>query len=359
MANDLQIHLIEHIKKHGPIPLGKFIEIAMTHPQFGYYSSESVYPIGKQGDFVTSPEISQMFGEMIGVWVIDIWSQMGEEEITLIECGPGQGTLMADILRVARKIPDFLKKVQIRFIEASKALKKIQNKAIEKYINPKQISWSNSISNPKGACIILGNEFLDALPIEQVIRKNGKWHQRVIDLTPEEKTFYFSTQIMSPELKPFLPKHACDNEIYEISPERIRFTKECLRITKEHSSVALFIDYGHNKSHYGDTLQAVRKHEYTHILEDIGKSDITTHVDFESLVRVIKQQGVRCKPIITQGHFLEKLGIKHRAQALRMISDAHSEEIDMALDRLISPKQMGDLFKVLCFYSGNIKPAGF
>ena len=361
MDNDLQAYLVEKIKKDGPIPLSVFIETAMTHPELGYYASNSVYPIGKYGDFITAPEVSQMFGEIVGAWVIDIWQQMGGKEITLIECGPGRGVLMADILRVARKASDFLQKVHIRFIETSKTLKNSQKKAIENYINLRQVSWNTSFANCKGPCIILGNEFLDALSIEQVTQKNKKWFQRIIKLAPKEESraFCFDEQIMEEGLAPFLPSYVRDNKIYEISPARIRFIEDCSRIIKQGTGVALFIDYGHVKTHYGDTLQAVKDHHYAHVLEDIGKSDITSHVDFESLSKVVKSQGLEVMLVKTQGQFLKNLGIEHRAHVLKTVAKKQSAEIDIALSRLVGHKQMGDLFKVLCFYKGNFKPAGF
>lgn len=365
MANNLQAYLIEQIKNQGPMTLGKFIENTMTHSRFGYYSSKSVHPIGKQGDFVTAPEVSQMFGEMIGTWVIDLWQQMGSDEITLIECGPGRGTLMADILRVARQIPKFTQKVRIRLVETSKSLQEAQKKAVQGYIDPERLSWSASLSEQKDACIIIGNEFLDALPIEQVTRRNGEWFQRTVEFASEEeeRVFCFGKQVMDTALLSFLPTHAQDNQVYEISPARIGFIKDCLRIMEKCVGVSLFIDYGHDKTHLGDTLQAVKNHKYTHVLEDVGKSDITSHVDFEPLNKTVREHGSYCEPIVSQGKFLKGLGIEYRARALKAAAKDKSQDIDIALDRLIGRKQMGDLFKVLCFYSEKngitLKPSGF
>ena len=364
MASDMQTYLINQIKKQGPMTLGNFIERAMTHPQLGYYASESTHPIGKKGDFITAPEVSQMFGEMIGAWIIDVWEQMGGDEITLIECGPGRGTLMADIMRVFKAMPALTQKVHIRFIETSKSLQEAQKNAVQEYIDLKRVSWGESLSEQKGPCIIIGNEFLDALPIEQVIRKNGKWYQRTVDFAPEEDRFFsYGEQAMDLELIQYLPPHVKDNEIYEISPARNKFIKDCLRIINNDSGVALFIDYGHDKTHCGDTLQAVRKHEYTDVLGDVGKSDITSHIDFESLCEVIKKHDTHCEPVTTQRYFLRKLGIEHRAQTLKASAKDRNNDINSDLDRLVGRKQMGDLFKVLCFYSKKsasaVKPNGF
>ncbi len=365
MANDLQAYLIDQIKQQGPMALGTFIKNAMMHSRFGYYANESTHPIGRQGDFITAPEVSQMFGEMIGAWIIDTWEQMGGGKITLIECGPGRGTLMADILRVTQKIPEFIQKVHLQFVETSKSLRKAQKRAVQDYISPKRVSWSEALSQQKGTCIIIGNEFLDALPIEQVVRRGGEWYQQTIELAPKEEdgVFCFGEKLVDGTLFPFLPPHAQNDEVYEVSPARIRFIEDCLRIIKDDGGVALFIDYGHDKTHFGDTLQAVRKHEYTDILGGVGKTDITSHIDFESLSRIVKKNNVHCEPVVTQGEFLKRLGIEHRAQALRVVAKDKSEDIDVALDRLIYHKQMGGLFKVLCFYSEKngyvLKPSGF
>lgn len=361
MANDLHDYLVEQIKIQGPMTLGKFIENAMTHPQFGYYSSESIYPIGKQGDFITAPEVSQMFGEMIGAWVIDLWRQMGGCEITLLECGPGRGALMADILRVAHKIPEFTQRVNVKFVETSKSLREAQKSVVQEYIDLERVSWSTSLCEQENACIIIGNEFLDALPIEQVIRRNGAWYQRTIE--QEGDSFCFGDQIVDETLEPFLPNHAQDNEVYEISPARIGFIRSCLRIMDKSSGVALLIDYGYNKTHFGDTLQSVKNHTYARVLDDVGESDITSHVDFEPLIKTVRDHGGYCEQIISQGKFLKVLGIECRARALKTSAEDKSQDIDMALDRLVGPTQMGDLFKVMCFHSeksgSTIKPSGF
>ncbi|MFP4097919.1 MAG: class I SAM-dependent methyltransferase [Alphaproteobacteria bacterium] len=372
-GQNLHQDLIEYIRKKGAMPLGKFIDTAMTHERFGYYRSAHSHPLGASGDFITAPEISQMFGEMIAAWIIDLWQQMGRRKIRLIECGPGRGTLMADILRIGQKVPEFHNQVQIRLIETSRALKEIQKDTLEPYRSTVHIQWHESLSQieaQKGHfCVIIGNEFLDALPIEQLIRRNGIWKQRTIDVDTKDNCtrLCFVEKKMDSDLHGYLPPHARDNEIYEISPQRIEYIKNCFDLIKQSAGAALFIDYGHTQTSPGDTLQAISKHRFSDVLEKAGRSDITAHVDFAALERCIKEAGGACKPVITQRAFLRNIGIEHRACALKEAADQQGKnnaaDIQNDLERLIAPAQMGELFKVFCFYSdknaAGFDPCGF
>ncbi len=332
------------IAKSCPMGLGEFMALALTHPKYGYYTNRD--PLGAAGDFTTAPEISQMFGEIIGAWVIDIWIQMGKPtSFNLIEAGAGRGTLMADIMRISGIANGFAEAVQIRLIEASPLLKSKQATTLEGY----DVSWHDSISdiNVGKPCIILGNEFIDALPIEQLRRGADGWQKRVI--TVDNNSLAFGWVEAENELVKLLPQKTVSNEIYEVAPVRISFINECTNLLKNNGGAALFIDYGHAKSHHGDTLQAVKNHKFVNVLDDIGNCDITAHVDFDALSRHISLNKTR---ITTQKEFLISLGILHRAAAIKA-SDAE-------LQRLVGRGEMGDLFKVMCFYHGdNLIPAGF
>ncbi len=344
MPNNLEKILIQKISEGGVLDLGEFIELALTHPEYGYYMYRD--PFGEAGDFTTAPEISQMFGEVIGAWVANIWMQMGRPtSFNLIEVGAGRGTLMADIMRSCKSVSGFADAAQIHFIEASKSLCEKQSDALR----PHNASWHNNIVdiNVDRPCIILGNEFIDALPVEQLKRGEKGWQKRVV--IAENDNLSFDWQEADKDLIELLPQKTESNQLYEVSPSRKTFISECSNLLKKSGGVALFIDYGYVKSHYGDTLQAIKNHEFTEVLEDIGECDITTHVDFDALSRQVKSLGLTVEPIITQREFLSSIGIEIRASALKKISD-NKADIAKDLERLIGRKHMGDLFKVMCFY---------
>ena len=350
--NNLEMFIAKQIELNGSMPLGEFMSIAMTHPEYGYYTNS--YPIGVDGDFITAPEISQMFGEMIGAWIIDVWIQMGSPELNLIECGAGHGTLMTDIMRVGEKVPKFSDLVHIYIIEMQGNMRAKQKSKLRSY----KVSWYEAINEIKAdkPSIIIGNEFLDALPIEQLKRGSNGWQQRFVDF--DGSGFKFIWKEADKNLLEFLPDKTQSNQIYEISKVQIGFIKESSRLIEKSGGAALFIDYGHNKSNYGETLQAVKKHKYSDILKDIGQSDITSHVDFAAFKRNIPSD-IISPCIATQRNFLLSLGIEHRANALIHSNTDMEASIKKQLERLISKDQMGDLFKVMCFYNGDIHPCGF
>jgi len=352
--NTLESFLIDRIKSKGPMNLGAFLSQAMTNPDFGYYTQRD--PLGKDGDFTTAPEISQIFGELIGAWVVDVWMQMGQPEFNLIECGPGKGTLMTDIMRVASKVQYFTDKVHIRLIEARSVLRITQGENLSAY----DVTWYDELSEVKRdmPCIIIGNEFLDALPIEQLKRGENGWQKRILTVSKDDK-LSFKWADAEDDLTAYLPSKTESGETYEVSPARVGFTKECAALIKEVKGAALMIDYGHTQSHHGDTLQAIRAHKYSNILDDIGQSDITSHIDFDALLKAFQGQGVSQMPCVTQRHFLMTLGIDIRANALSKANPDRGNAINEDVERLIGREQMGELFKVMCFYSGGITPCGF
>ncbi len=354
------------IKDSGAMPLGRFMSLALCHPEFGYYTTRD--PFGKDGDFTTAPEISQVFGEMIGAWVADIWFQMGcPKTLNLIECGAGRGSLMADIMRATKTISGFHDAVKIRIIETSPILQGIQKSKLHQY----DALWHDSldIGSVDDPCIILGNEFLDALPLEQIRVTNNAWQQRHVTVDKNSSDFGFLWRPIQNALNPLTPEVKTHNAIYEVAPERLRFIDDCAKIIKKCGGALLFIDYGHGKSASGDTLQAVKNHKFTPVLEDVGNCDITAHVDFEPLIRAATEQGVSALPLTTQRDFLLRLGISHRSKilqasavksqgAIRGQQTAQAYENDV--DRLVNPDKMGTLFKVMCAYHGHkLKPEGF
>ncbi len=327
-----------------PMSLGEFITHALIHPQYGYYMNRD--PLGAKGDFITAPEVSQIFGEIIGAWIADIWIQMGSpKSFNLIEVGAGRGTMMADMLRVCRAVDGFLDAAQIRIIETSDVLQEKQRDALRGHA----VTWHDNIEDMSvdKPCIILGNEFLDALPIEQLRRGSNGWEKRVVSVN-DNGTLAFSWGSPENGLLDYLPPKTVSNEIYEVAPVRNDFIKACDYMVKANGGAALFIDYGYTKSHYGDTLQAVKNHSFVNVLGDVGNCDITSHIDFEALSSCCSSK----TKTTTQRNFLMSLGIEYRANAV----NAKSED----LERLIGKDQMGDLFKVMCLYDHkHINPAGF
>lgn len=312
--------------------LGAFMQSAIEE----YYANAE--PFGQKGDFVTAPEISQMFGEMIAVWITDIWMQLDKPDLNIIEFGPGRGTLMADILRVLSKTV----KPKVFLIENSNRLIEVQKNALKSH----DVTWVEKLDHIQNGAqsIIIGNEFLDSLPIEQLMRSEKGWQMRVVEKGKMD------WRTAEKQLIDYLPSTNQSNVIYEISPERIKFVKNCERFLEKSGGTALFFDYGYTTSHHGETLQAVKNHKYVDVLQNAGQADITSHVDFDALIREINGR----KHVTTQRLFLMNLGIEQRTEIL-----SKQKDVSQDLKRLIAPDQMGQLFKVLCFHNLNITPAGF
>lgn len=366
MPNSLEEYLIKHIKDHGPIDVGQFMEIALGHPQHGYYMKQD--PFGANGDFTTAPEISQMFGEMIGAWAADIWIQMGKPKpCMLLECGPGRGTLMADILRATKNVTDFHDSVRVHLLEMSPVLRSIQMEVI----GANKVHFHESIHSvaeydESMPVIIIANEFFDALPVRQLQRTEAGWQEKIVGLTPKNKLNW----AYRPAKKDIIEyvDNCSDlidiNNIFEVSPIRLGVKKQISNILSDSGGAVLIVDYGHVESASGDTLQAVRNHKFCDVLSDVGNADLTAHVDFEALI-VTQCDPEQIHGPVTQSAFLKTLGIEKRAEYLRSVAtEKQASDIDKALKRLTDADQMGSLFKVLSFTHGqfngkHLKPAGF
>lgn len=346
----------QHIATHGPMDIGQFMNMALCHPQHGYYMKQD--PFGRDGDFTTAPEISQMFGEMIGAWIADIWIQMGRPApFGLVECGPGRGTLMADVMRATKGVEGFHTACVMHLVEISPTLKAMQVKALSQY----RPHWHQSLGAvPTGyPLIVLGNEFFDALPLRQLVKVTDGWVERVVtqDLT-------FGVRPAGVELISQIPdkyKYAQIGTVMELSSARMAAMDNVCGMLKRAGGVALFLDYGYEDLAPGDSFQALRGHEYAPVLEGIGDADLTSHVDFGALGCIADGAGMHVFPVVEQGAFLERLGMAARAQALiQNASAAQAQDIKGAYDRLCSPEGMGKLFKVLAVsHCKDIVPAGF
>lgn len=335
---DLSCVIKQSIALHGPMSVETFWTLCLAHPEHGYYIKQD--PLGAAGDFTTAPEISQLFGEMIGIWIAEKWQNLGSpSKIHLVECGPGRGTLMADALRIAKIVPNFLISLSIHLVETSPALRAKQAKALEGF----NVTWQDDLPTiPLDAPILMiGNEFLDALPIRQYLVKEGQCFERVIGLNADEDLTWGLINA------PHIPPSFENGKIFEQSSPRENFMKGVYDRIKTQSGAALMIDYGHDVSGFGDTFQAVRQHQFVDVLSHAGDADLTSHVDFGRLKQLAETQNLNVR-LSGQGEFLERLGIHERAAQLKAKATSHQQsEIDAGLHRLVANDGMGQLFRVM------------
>lgn len=356
--SDLEHYIKTSIEKNGPITVAEYMSLCLGHPDYGYYMKQD--PFGQRGDFTTAPEISQLFGEMIGAWVLQTWHDIGEPKaFHLVECGPGRGTLMQDILRVLQIKPNFLSRIHVHMIEMSPTLRARQQDTLNGF--SAQIEWHESLSEITcdAPVIFVMNEFFDALPIHQFICSKDKWFERYVGLDDQD---HLQWQNGTPGFIPTFLEHdkaPSEGDILEFSPASISVMSHICQFISEHDGVALCIDYGHKTSGYGDTLQAIKDHEYTDVFSTPGHADITAHVDFQRLQETAMQYNVHTQPIVPQGAFLKHLGIEHRAKYLIQRNPNQSDKILSGLSRLVENDQMGQLFKVLALSKHEIALAGF
>lgn len=343
------------LKPYLPLTIADFMAKALTH----YYGTRD--PLGKLGDFTTAPEISQLFGEMLGIWCALSWQQMGcPSKLALIELGPGRGTLMQDILRATRHVAGFHKALTIHMVETSPTLKQQQQQLLAGY----NIHSHDDLSDiGEGDFILIANEFFDALPIHQYHKTASGWKERCV--SEDKGTLCFTLMdsagcITLEEEHPLAPLGA----ILEICPAAHAIIQAISTRIKHHNGMALIIDYGYDfpppRTLYGDTLQAMKSHQYQSILDNIGEADITAHVDFAALRNTALTAGATVFGSITQQQLLERLGIHLRAEKLlATASISQQNTIISGLTRLTSPQEMGTLFKALSLASAPLIPTGF
>lgn len=334
------------IKENGPISIGTYMSLCLGHPQHGYYMQREAF--GEQGDFITAPEISQLFGEMLAVWVMLTWERMGKPaNIQLVELGPGRGTLMSDIWRSLAVQPELRDTIQIHLVEFSPRLQQVQQEALE----GAPVTWhANFETVPQAPSIIIANEFFDALPIEQAIFHQDDWYQRLV--TSDEIDLFFTRgEILQGIAEDEMP----EDSIFEYAPLATTIMQQLCRFIDQNKGALLAIDYGDDaplSERYGDTLQALRNHTMVDIFDEPGESDVTAHVAFSSLEMIAQEENCVTEPVITQREFLTQLGIRLRAEKLASkATDEQAEILYSGLDRLVDPHQMGDLFKVLQVFS--------
>ncbi len=357
-------HLRRRIALDGPLTVAQYMADVLGHPEHGYYMNRD--PLGAGGDFVTAPEVSQMFGELIGLWCAVAWRAMGEPgAVTLVELGPGRGTLITDILRAARPVPGFLDALGVHLVETSPALSALQRQALAAAEPDLEATWHQDMSGiPEGPLLLIANEFFDALPIRQYQRTGEGWSERMVDHDREGGGFRFVLQplpgtplLAHPALAHPALASAPAGSVVEVCPAAIGLAHSIGERLAGGGGAALIVDYGHTESAIGDTLQAVRDHAYHHVLEDPGTADLTAHVDFQALARAAAEGGAHAFDAVPQGEFLGRLGIAERAEALlAKATPDQAEAITAALHRLTDGDEMGTLFKVLALTHPDLPP---
>lgn len=348
-TSPLEADIRRRIMAAGPMPVSEYMALCLTDPAHGYYTTRD--PLGARGDFITAPEISQMFGELIGLWVAATWKKMdAPKKINIVELGPGRGTLMKDALRASQVMAGFREAAAVHLVEISPALRAAQEKTLQGY----SIAWHARLDEvPEGPAIIVANEFFDALPVHQAVKTAHGWHERLIEIDAIGK-FAFTT---APEplvrfdlLLPPLVRSSPIGSIFEWRDDMIAL--QIGRRIATHGGAALVIDYGHIESDTGDTLQGVGRHAYADPLTAPGEHDLTAHVDFQALARAAEAMGARAHGPLEQGEFLRRLGIETRAATLKSKAPiGAAASIDQALARLSGHgrTEMGRLFKVAAY----------
>ncbi len=357
----LEERLIALIKSRGPITVADYMEDALLHPHDGYYTSQT--PIGAKGDFTTSPEISQIFGELIGLWLVQSWIDMGTPEaFNLVELGPGRGVLMQDILRAAKLRPAFLDAAHVWLVETSGRLRHEQQRRLRDA--GIATDWADAFSDiPQAPTLVVANEFFDCLPVRQFVRSGSGWRERMVGVNGTGTALDFTLCKTPPLPTTPLPDPDAVDEgaIFEINENAEAMTDEIARTLVQHGGRALIIDYGHLHGGAGDTLQSVRGHAYWPALSSPGRADITAHVNFERLARAAFAAGAAAHGPISQGAFLDRLGLAMRLERLSAgKTPEEAADLFAGAHRISSPAQMGELFKVLCISApGLADPEGF
>lgn len=342
------------IRTTGPMSIATYMGLALTHPRHGYYKQAD--PLGALGDFITAPEISQMFGELIGFFVVNLWQQMQEPKpFTLLELGPGRGTLMADMLRVATRAPGLAEGLDVRLFETNPDLLVQQKQRLAPY----PARWLADFDElGEGPLIVIANEFFDALPIRQFVRGRNGWHERMIGLENGKRVFGLSPTPLPNESMPPAIRGAAEGEVYEANLAGVTLMNRLAGPVAARGGAILLVDYGYGATQTGETLQAVRRHAYADPLEAPGECDISAHVDFGALGEAAAAAGLRVHPLADQGDFLVRLGIAERAKALIAANPAHADAIRAQRERLTAPDQMGRLFKAFAATSPGLIPPG-
>ena len=353
----LEIEIRRIISVAGPMTVAHYMDLCLAHPKYGYYITRD--PFGAGGDFTTAPEVSQMFGELLGIWAASVYRIMGKpSHVQLVELGPGRGTMIRDVLRATQVVPEFRRALSLHLVEISPKLEEIQRDGLEGFQVPR--FWHRKLEDvPHGPSVILANEFVDALPVHQAVKQVAGWHERVIGLDPAGNFKLGLAPDPIPHFDRLLPqkvRNAPVGAIFEWRTDNLPL--EIGRRVRDNGA-ALIVDYGHAQTDIGDTLQAVGDHAFADPKSAPGMADITAHVDFEIFGLSAESMGAAIHGPVEQGEFLRRLGIEDRAQALKeRASPEKAQEIDLALTRLTQAGRtgMGELFKAVAVASPKLGP---
>jgi len=341
------------IKKNYSYSLDKFINLSLYNKKIGYYMKKD--PFGKKGDFITAPNISRLFSEMIAIWIFSFWQSLGSpKKFNLIELGAGNGEMMKDLIETFQSFPVFLKSCNFIIHEKSPSLTKIQKKKLIKT----KIKWISKIGKIKKIpCIFIANEFFDALAIKQFEKKNNLWFKKFVNLKNFNKAFFFEKKIDIKKVEKKINYEISSNQNFiEFSELGLNYLKVVSQIIKKNKGGLLIIDYGYTENKMKNTLQAISNHKFSNILENIGNSDITHNINFNLYKKFIKNMKGLESIVTTQREFLLKLGIGQRAEILSKNKNfSKKADIFYRLNRLIDEKQMGHLFKVMLIKNKNNK----
>ncbi len=332
------------IKKKN-LPLNKFIDNSLYKKKIGYYMKKRSFD--KEGDFITAPNISRLFSEMIAIWVYSFWKSIGSpKKFNLIELGAGNGEMMRIIIESLQKFPLIFNSCKFMILEKSPSLIKIQKKKLD----TTKIAWITNLKKIKNnKNIFLANEFFDSLEIKQFTKKGNLWFEKFVHLKNNKKAYFFEKEFNMKNYEKKIKFEISKNQSFiEYSESGINYLREISKIIRKNSGGILIIDYGYFEDKMKNTLQAVSKHKYSNILENIGNSDITHNINFKLFQKIIKNIGGLKNNLTTQGEFLLKMGINQRAEIISKNRDfLKKADIYYRLKRLTDNKQMGDLFKVM------------
>ncbi|MGI9524277.1 MAG: class I SAM-dependent methyltransferase [Hyphomicrobiaceae bacterium] len=343
--------LQQRIRERGPMEVSAFIHTCLLDPEFGYYRRQPA--IGRSADFVTAPEISQVFGELLGLWTAAVWLQIGAPStIDLVELGPGRGTLMADAIRAMRTVPGLRPALRVHLVETNSTLQEVQKEQmriqeVEALHWPDLQAFAEGSQKKQDPILLIANEFLDSLGVQQFVAINGAWHKRTIELDAKGRLQFGIAQEATVPSET-APRPCNDGATYEECPAISEAIIPALRTLGARGPMAaLFIDYGFVNGEHGDTLQAVRKHASEHPLTSPGEADLTAHVDFNAVSATAHQANLIVDGPTTQAEFLGRLGIVERTSRLMSSNPDRAGELEIATHRLIAPNGMGTRFKVV------------
>ncbi len=359
-ANALGDKIARRIRNGGPLSLAAYMAIALHDPDLGYYAARR--PFGAAGDFVTAPEISQVFGELIGLWCALVWEQIGRPDpVILAELGPGSGVLADDLLRAAGAVPELRRAIRLYLVEASPVLRGEQKRRLA-YADPVWLTRFDEL--PAGPMLIVANEFLDALPIRQLVRGHRDWSERMVALDHDDR-LVFADGPESPALSLLVPDNlrntARPGAVFEFCPQALALSVGLGARLAHDPGAALFIDYGHFPSRPGTTLRAISRHGPVDALASPGSADLSAHVDFAAFAQAARTAGADAYGPVPQGRLLGMLGAHARLGALLQRATADQRQrLESGVARLLDPAQMGDLFKAIALVSPWLPaPFGF